>query len=89
MAMKPFRFRASIYLDIFIERPEEAEGLPYDIELKKAKEQAEKITQQIVEHLYRPEEESLPDNFYNPYFGKVANLISGDLMGNSKRLDEI
>jgi len=67
------RFRCSIYLDVNAH----------------TKDQAQLIVERVVSHLGDPEFQELPEGYYNPYFGGAAWLITGDLLGNHKRMEKI
>ena len=67
------RYRASLYFDIQADNEEEAR----------------KIADELVDFTSQPEYVIPPLNYYNPYIGGVAELVSGDLLGNAKRLESI
>ena len=64
------KFRGSIYVDFFVE----------EVDIDKAREKAKEILRQIVAHISFPNDESLPEDYSNAYFGNVA-LISEILEG--------
>jgi hypothetical protein len=67
------RYRASIYIDIQAENEGEAQS----------------VAEEVVSFLSDEMVEDKPEGYYNPYTGGVGEIISGDLIGNSKRLDHI
>jgi len=67
------KFRISIYIDVDAETEEEAKYTGH----------------KIAQHLIDPEEDELPTNYYNPYFGGAGEWIFGDLMGNHERMKAI
>ncbi len=64
------RFRASIYVDVFIEDEED---------LEKAREKATKQVQEIVEHISETPKNIAPD-VCNPYVGGVAHYTPENLL---------
>ena len=67
------RFRCSIYVDVYAY----------------TEEQAKLVAERLAQHLVDPDNDELPEGYFNPYFGGAAWLVNGDLLGNAKRLAKI
>jgi hypothetical protein len=73
---KERRFRASVYMDIFV---------PETDDLEKDREAAEKAVTELVDKLGANEEGFTPEGIFNPYVGGVAAYNPRNLLKSMDR----
>jgi len=72
------RFRASIYVDIYIE--EYSHDGEYVKSLEEMREEAREKVQAIVNEVCNTENKNIPDGLINPYVGDVAKYTPTNLL---------
>jgi len=81
---KQKRFRASIYIDIFIEEIKIKICGGQEIEeykdLEEMREEAKRRIQEVVDEITNTENKNIPDEVFNPYVGGVAAYNTRDLL---------
>ena len=88
MMKRQQRFRASIYIDIFVD--ETKEDCNYcsgdnncehcNRPLEEMREEARQKVQEVVKEITNTENHNVPDGVFNPYIGDVAKYNPRDLL---------